>query len=75
MAPTCAISRYRKPARRISGIRCSVVTRKYDDSAIDSQATMKAYASSASSTSAIEARKAWYWAQMTPGAVPSLERK
>ena len=42
IAPRCAISRYRKPARRISGMRCCVVTRKYDDSAMVSHATMNA---------------------------------
>ncbi len=56
-------------------MRCSVVTRKNDASAIVSHATMKRYASSATSTSAIAARKAWYWKQIAPGAVPSLERK
>ena len=75
-ARRCARSaRYRKPARRISGMRCSVVTRKYDASAIVSHATMNTYASSATSTSAIAARNAWYWKQMRPGAVPSLVRK
>ena len=44
------------------------MTRKYDDSAIDSHATMNRYASSASSTSAIAARNTWYWKQMRPGA-------
>ena len=56
-------------------MRCSVVTRKNDESAIDSHATMNTYASSATSTSAIAARNAWYWKQMSPGGVPSLERK
>jgi hypothetical protein len=36
------------------------MTRKYEDSAIVSQATMKRYASSASSTKAMLARNTWY---------------
>ena len=75
IAPRCAISRYRKPARRISGSRCCVVTRKYDDSAIVSQATMNAYASSASSTNPMLARNTWYWRHSSPGAVPAPLRK
>jgi len=42
MAPTCAMSRYRRPALRISGMPCCAVTRKYELSAMVSHATMKA---------------------------------
>jgi hypothetical protein len=47
-----------KPALRISGMRCWVVTRKYDDNAMASHATMNMYASSANSTKPMLARKA-----------------
>ncbi len=63
------------PRWRISAIRWLAMTRKNDDSAIVSHVTMKAYASSASTTSAMLARKTWYWRQRRPGGVPSPLRK
>src|SRR5688572_11610596 len=59
----------------MSGMRCCVVTRKYDDSAIVSHDTMKAYASSASSTKPMLARNTWYCRQSKPGGEPSPARK
>src|SRR5260370_12006517 len=41
IAPKCAIRRYRKPARRISGIQYCEVTGKYELNAIVSQPTIK----------------------------------
>ena len=55
-APMCASSRYKYPAWRIALTRWLAITRKYDDSAIVSQATMNAYASSARTTNAMPAR-------------------
>ena len=49
------------------GNACCVVTRKYDDSAIVSHATMNAYASSASSTKPMLARNRWYCRHSRPG--------
>src|SRR5688572_5279390 len=56
-------------------MRCCVVTRKYDDSAIVSHDTMKAYASSASSTKPMLARNTWYCRHSRPGGEPSPARK
>jgi hypothetical protein len=56
-------------------MRWFAVTRKNDDKAIVSHITMKAYASSASTTSAMLARKTWYSRHSSPGGVPSPRRK
>src|SRR6266498_285989 len=54
--PRRVIARYTNPARRTSAIACSWATSKYEATAINSHASRKPYAPSASRTTAVDAR-------------------